>query len=219
MAALQTYSKKALVERIMRDLSNGFPDSDMTLTANETLFHVDQAIAYAMVGSVYNLAKLEGTITVPEAYISRYSITDINKNEATGEWYATLPQPPISLPLGYSITDVFFAQEAYGRSEPVMPIEAKVVSYREMLPRPKGVTYYVQGSTIFLKDSEGSPLRGLTLYVEMVKTRTVSLDEQVSLPDDAISTVYDLVMNNLKKRITNPQDNIQDGLPAGNKQS
>jgi hypothetical protein len=217
MASLQTYNKKSLIERIKRDLNNAFPDSEFSVSDNEILFHLDQAIAFAMVGSVYNLAKLEGTITVPEAYISRYSITELNKNEATGEWYATLPQPPISLPLGYSITDVFFAKEAYGRSEPVMPIEAKVVSYRDMLPRPKGVTYYVQGETIFLKDSEGSPLRGLTLYVEMVKTRTVSLTEAISLPDDAIETVYNLVMDKLRKRILNPQDNVQDGLPASPK--
>jgi hypothetical protein len=217
MASLQTYSKKSFVERIKRDLHNGIPDSDFSISDNEILFHVDQAIAYAMVGSVYNLAKLEGTLTVPEAYISRFSITDLSKNEVTGEWYATLPQPPISLPLGYSITDVFFAKEAYGRSEPVMPLEAKVVSYRDMLPKPKGVTYYVQGSTIYLKDSEGSPLRGLTLYVEMVKTRTVSWTEEISLPDDAIQNVYVSVMDALRKRIINPQDNVQDGLPASPK--
>jgi hypothetical protein len=217
--ALQNYTKRALVERLMRDFYNGFPDSDATLSQNEVLLHVDQAIAYSMVGQAYNLAKLEGNLVTPEAYVSRFSLSTISKNESTGEWYATLPQPPVSLPLGYSITNVFFADTAYGKSEPCLPIETKRVPFRQNMPSPKGVRYWVMGSTIYLEDAEGATLRGLNLYVEMIKTRTVSFDEEMNMPDDAIEMVYNLVMAKLKARMMNPQDVIQDNLPTGNKTS
>jgi hypothetical protein len=84
MAAL-TYSKKLFIERILRDLLNDFPDADRKLSNNEVLLHIDQAVAFAMVGSIYNAAKLEGTLTMPEAYLSTYSLGTLSKNEANGQ--------------------------------------------------------------------------------------------------------------------------------------
>lgn len=217
--AAQNYTKKTLITRIQQDLNNGFPGADWSLSDNEILFHIDQAMAFSMVGQVYNLAKLEGTLTVPEAYLSTYSIGVLTKNEFTGEWYATLPQPPVSLPLGYSITNAYFASSANGKSAPILPIEAKRGAYRDYLPKPTGTSYRVGGSTIYLKAHNGASLQDETLYVEMVKSRTVDVNERMEMPDDAIEVVYNLTMDKLRKRIMNPQDIVKDDLPQGNKAS
>lgn len=215
--AISTHTKKIFIERLKRDLNNNFPSGDFSISDNEILLVIDQSLAYSMVGNVYNMAKLEGTITTPEAYLSRYNITGLTQDSNTGEWYATLPQPPVSLPLGYSITDVFFSQSAYGVSQPVLPIEAKRVPYRQYMPLPTGIRYYVKGNIIYLKESKGASLQGQNLFVEMAKTRTTDINEEMNLPDDVIETIYNLSMDKLRKRIMNPQDTIQDNLPAGPK--
>lgn len=211
------YTKKAFIERLKRDLSNNFPDSDFSISDNEILFHIDQALASTMVGQAYNLAKIEGNLVMPEAYITTYSIGALTKDDNTNYWYATLPQPPVSLPLGYSITNVYFAASAYGQSDPVWPIENKRVSYRRYLPMPNGSRYWVEGNRIWVVASNGASLYSQNLYVTMAKTRTTDVNEAMDLPDDAIDMIYTMAMDKLRRRILNPQDSIQDFLPANAK--
>jgi hypothetical protein len=215
---LQTYSNKTFIQRIKRDLNNGFPDSDFTMSDNEILFHIDQAKAAAMIGNVFNNAKVEGAMVMPEGFLTTYSLT-LSKDNATASWYGSLPQPPVSLPLGYSITDVYFANAYDGDKWVCYPVSSKEVSLMESLPMPPGIRYWVVGKTIYAKSSNGGSLLNKTMYVTMAKTRSTSLDDEINLPDDVIETVYNLVMDKLKKRIANPQDIVQDGLPAGNKAS
>jgi hypothetical protein len=219
IAPLQTFSKRTLTERIQKDLNNGLPDSDITITENEIIFHIDQAVATSMIGNVFGLAKVEGVMTMPEAYLTTYAIDSLTKNESTGEWYADLPQPPASLPLGYSITNAYFASSAYGQQDMIALIESKRVAYRSMMPPMPGTSGRVEGQTIFLKAANGGSLLNKNLYVTMAKTRTIDRDENLGFPDDQIEAIYNMVMDKLKKRIMNPQDIIQDGLPAGNKSS
>jgi hypothetical protein len=200
---LQTFTIRTFADRIIKDINNGFPDSDFSMTENEIIFHIDQARAAAMTGNVFNLAKVQGVLEMPEGYLTTVLVDDLTKNENTGEWQADLWQPPTSLPLGYSMPEVYFASSAYAKKDTVLPIESKRVAYRDYMPHPSGSSYRVAGQTIYV----------------MAKTRTINRDEYLNWPDDQIDVVYNMVMDKLKKRIMNPQDIIQDGLPAGNKSS
>lgn len=216
--SLQTYSNRTFIQRIKNDLNNGLPDSDFPLSDNEILFHIDQAKATAMIGNIYANAKVEGALCTPEAFLTTYSLT-LTKDENAGDWYGSLPQPPVSLPLGYSITDVFLASAADGGRQSLYPIEAKTVAYMDDLPKPPGSGYWVVGKVLHAKAGNGQSLLNKTLYVTMAKTRSTSMDDDLNLPDDVIDAVYNLVMDKFRKRIASPQDIIQDGLPAGNKSS
>ncbi len=214
-----TYNKKMLSERIRIHMANNYPDSDASLTDNQVILHIDQALAANLVGQMYAAAKLEGTLVVPEAYISTYNLTNLLQDGNTGYWYVTLPQPPVSLPLGYSITNAYFAQTAYGQGDPILPIESKRVAYRRFMAMPTGTRYWVQEDKMWLQASNNQPLLNQNLYVEMIKTRTTDPLEVMNLPDDAIEGIFNNVVIKLKDRMGIPQDTIQDNLPAGNKSS
>src|ERR1700749_596197 len=110
------YNKLQFIQRVQNHMRNGWPGSDATLTDNIVLLYIDQALAYTVVGQVYANAKVEGTLVTPEGWLTTYNLTNIQQDSNTGDWYVTLPQPPVSLPLGYSITNAYFAQTAYGKS-------------------------------------------------------------------------------------------------------
>lgn len=217
--ALYPYTKKSLVERVQLHMSNNFPSSDSRLTDAQVSLYIDQAAAFTVVGQVYNAAKIEGNLVTPEAWLTTYLITDIQQNSATGDWYVTLPQPPVSLPLGYSITNAYFAQTSYGKSQPIFFISAKRVPYRNFMPKPTGVSAWVEGETMWLSANNGQPLLNQKLYVQMIRTRTQSLDEPLLLPDDSIELIFNNVIAKCKDRLQLPQDTLLDGLPAGNKTS
>lgn len=216
MASLIAYTKKMLVQRIRQDLANDFPDSDFALSENEVLLHIDQALAFNAVGQVYNGAKVLGSLEVPEGYITRYQLAALVQDSITGDWYATLPQPPVSLPLGYSISRVYFASANDGVSQEVLPIKAKRAGYRNFMPKPAGAQYTVNGGRINMTANDGSPLSGLTPFVEMLNTRTSSMSDTMDLPDDAIEGIYNLAFAKCVQRYKMPKDTVKDDIGAGN---
>lgn len=216
MASLIAYTKKLLVQRIRQDLANDFPDSEFSLSENEVLLHIDQSLAFNAVGQVYNGAKVLGSLEVPEGYITRYALSALVQDSITGEWYATLPQPPVSLPLGYSISRAYFADGSNGISQEILPIKAKRAGYRSLMPRPSGAQYTVNGGKINITASDGSPLFSLTVYVEMLNTRTSSMTDAMDMPDDAIEGIYNLTMAKCRERYKYPKDIIKDDIGAGN---
>jgi len=200
-------------------MANDFPSAEFAVSDHETMLYIDQAIAYTMVGQVYASAKIEGNLVMPEAYLTTYSLPTLAQDSITNEWYTTLPQPPVSLPLGYSITRVYTANAVNGVSYDFLPIKSKRVAYRNYMPKPSGGNYKIIGSKIVLETSDGSPLTGYTIYAEMAKTRTESLTETLNMPDDAIELVFLNVVSKMKERLQIPQDIIADDLAAGNKSS
>lgn len=219
MASLVPYTKLQLVQRIKQHIADGWPSSEFSTTDNETMLYIDQAIAFTLVGQVYGMAKVEGNIAVPEAWLTTYELSTISKDNPSGYWYSTLPQPPVSLPLGYSISRVYAAEPGSGQSQDFLPIKAKRVGYRKFLPFPTGARYWVTGSKIWMAMNDGSSLLDYTVYVEMAKTRTESLNETLNMPDDAIEAVFQNVVNKLIQRMQLPKDIIQDDISAGNKSS
>jgi hypothetical protein len=216
MASLITYTKKLLVQRLRQDLANDFPDSEFAISEREVLLHIDQALAFNAVGQVYAGAKVLGTLDVPEGYLTRYALSALVQDSITGEWYATLPQPPVSLPLGYSITRAYFANTQNGVSQEILPIKAKRTGYRNFMPRPAGAEYKVNGSTIYVTANDGQPLSDQAVYVEMLNTRTSSMNDVLNLPDDAIEAIYNSAYQKLVQRYKMPKDVILDDIGAGN---
>lgn len=219
MASLIAHTKKMLIERIKRHIADDFPNAEFSTSDNEVVLYIDQALAFNMVGQVYNLAKIEGNLVMPEAYLTTYSLPALAQDSITGEWYTTLPQPPVSLPLGYSITDVYPVEAGRGKGQPFLPIKSKRTAYRNFMPKPSGGNYKITGSKIILSASDGSSLYGITFYAEMAKTRTESISETLNLPDDAIEAIFTNVVNKLIQRMQLPKDIIQDDISAGNKSS
>jgi hypothetical protein len=216
MASLIPYTKKLLVQRLRQDLANDFPDSEFAISEREVLLHIDQALAFNAVGQIYAGAKVLGTLEVPEGYLTTYQLASLVQDNVTGVWYATLPQPPVSLPLGYSITRAYFAGAGNGISQEILPIKAKRAGYRAFMPRPAGAEYRVNGTTIYITANNGQPLYDQTVYVEMLNTRTTSMTEPLNLPDDAIETIYNLAYQKLVQRYKMPKDVIEDNIGAGN---
>jgi hypothetical protein len=56
------YKKGMFVERIRKHCADGFPNSDFTASTKEILLYLDSALAFGLVGQVYQNAKVEGNM-------------------------------------------------------------------------------------------------------------------------------------------------------------
>jgi hypothetical protein len=216
MASLVSYTKKMLVQRIRKHISNGYANDDFSTSDKEIMLYIDQALSFNVVGQVYNGAKVLGSLEVPEGYLTTYQLAALVQNQTTGDWETTLPQPPVSLPLGYSITRCYFANSQYGISQEILLIKAKRAGYRNLMPKPAGAQGRVNGRKLMITANDGSPLSNLTVYAEMINTRTSSLSDELNLPDDAIEGIFNNVVAKLAQRYGMPKDIIKDDVGAGN---
>ena len=214
-----TYTKRLLIERIRKHLANGFPKSEFPITINEMLLYIDEAVPVVMKALIFENAKVTGVMDVPEAYLVTYNFTITNQNVNTYEWYITLPQPPLALPNGYNITDSYFANKTNGQGKSLFFVNAKSTSYRKYMPMPFGVSARVEGSIIYMKSHDGSPLLNEQIFIQLPVSRTASIDDIMNIPDDAISGIFDIVVMKILKRFQIPIDEIKDNLPAGQKPS
>jgi hypothetical protein len=215
VASLITYNKAQLIERVKKHIADGFPTADFSTTDSEILLYVDSALAFGLIGQVYAGAKVEGNLVMPEGYLTTYLLPALTRDNVTKEWYSTLPQPPVSLPLGYSIDHVYFANSVNGKGKSVFLIKGHRVAYREDMPIPFGVRAWVEGSTIKFAASDGGSLYGENCYVRMASTRTSSLTDVMTLPDDAIEQIFNNVVTKMVQRMQLPKDIIADDISAG----
>lgn len=213
------YSLNTLTERIRRHIANGFPNASFSATDNEVKLHINDALAFALVGQVFALAKIDGNISTPEGFLTTYSLPALQQDPITREWFTTLPQPPLSLPLGYSLDNAYFANAESGRSDQIHLIKAKRVARRKNMPLQAGANGWVEGSKFIVEANNGDSLLGLPVYVIMAGTRVTDGDAPLNVPDDILDAVFTKVTNKLIQRFQFPKDIIKDDIGAGNKTS
>lgn len=209
------FTYQMLIQRIKKHMNNGLANDAYSVSDNEILLYIEQAIAFNLVGKVWDMARVTGVMEVPEAYLVTLQLPPVQRDNVSGYWFSTLPQPPVGLPLGYSINRVYPAMSAFGQGEDFLPIKAKRVGYRKLLPFPPGGRYWVEGQTIWLTSNNNSSLLAIPFYVQLPVTRTTDITQPMNLPDDAIQTIFDTVVAELTRRYQNPKDIINDDLPAG----
>lgn len=214
-----TYSWQQLIERIKKHINNDFPSADFSVFTNEMLLYINEAMSSGIVGQVYGGAKVLGTLEMPEAYEVTFQLAALQQDDVTKRWFSTMPQPPLSLPLGYSVNRVYFANSTNGLGQDCFPIKTKRTAYRNYMPKPFGVSYSVENGKIWLEASNGTSLLNQDCYIQMPSTRAVNLTDPMNLPDDATEMIFTKVVARIKERLMLPQDIIQDDLPQGNKGS
>lgn len=213
------YTWQQLINRIWKHFNNDFPGTDFTVTNNEMLLYINEAMSFGVVGTAWGGTKITGIMEVPDAYEVTFQLAALQQDNVTKRWYSTMPQPPLSLPLGYSVNSVYFANSSDGKGLDCLPVKSKRLGYRNYLPKPLCVFYSVENSRIWLEASDGSSLLNQDCYIQMPSTRAVNLTDQIPFPDDATEAIFTKVIARLKDRLMLPQDIVQDDLPQGNKAS
>lgn len=213
------YSIRMMVQLIRRYLNNTFVGDSFSISTNEIALHIWKSASDKIVQLAYKNAQMEAALSVAEAFLETYSIPVTEQDPITQYWIITLPQPPISLPLGYSINDAYFVDTTYGKSQPIFLIKAKRVSYRNFMPMPTGIRGWVEGLTMWLVASNNMSLLNGTARVSMPTARISDLDAPFHLPDDIVTAIYDEVVTKLSERFKEPRSDIKSGEPAGNTQT
>jgi len=200
-----------MIDRVRRTYYNDYPDDASVLSDNELLLHINDAVAVVATKQANESYAITGVVNVPEGYLTTYKITSFTKDADTGYYTSTLPHPPFGLPQNSGVSSVFFAGSK-GPSKPILYISANEVDYFRSMPYPPQAAYYwIEGTTLYMWVKTDLPSTS-KVYIRMATHVTSSLDASINVPPDAISMVYDLVMQKLMARKNIVSDKITDGI-------
>lgn len=199
-----------MIDRVRRGYYNNFPSDDSVLSDNELLLHINDAVAQVATKQANDAYAVTGIRMVPDGYITTYKLTSFVKDADTGYYYASLPHVPFGLPENSGINSCFFSGTK-GQSKPILYVAGHEVDYFKNMATPPGAAFYwVEGSTLYLWVKTNLPT-GTQVSVRMATHVTSNLDAAINVPPDAISMVFDLVMQKIMPRKNIVQDNITDG--------
>lgn len=203
-------TRKVLIEQIRRMLYGGVPNDDASISEKEINVYINQSLAYMAKINYTDSIKLDGIESVSDVFYLTFKNLPVLKDTDTGYYYATLPQVPVGLARGYGISTVTFPTST-GLAKSPIPISVRELDYIDNLKQPPSkIFYWPEGKKLWFKSYTN--LIGKNAIVRMVSTESGTLDDELNLPQEYITDIINLVLNQLKIRKGSPEDIVNDGV-------
>jgi hypothetical protein len=203
-------TRKVLIEQIRRMMYGSIPTDDANVTEKEINLYINEGIAYMAKVNYTDAIKLDGIETIADSFYATFKNLAITKDNDTGYYALDLPQVPLGLSRGYGISTVTFPTST-GLAKSPIPISPRELDYVDNLKQPPSkIFYWAEGKKLWFKSYTN--LVGKFAIVRMVSTETADLDAEINVPQEYITDIINLVMNQLRTRKATPQDSTNDGL-------
>lgn len=203
-------TRKVLIEQIRRIFYGGVPNDDASLSEKEVNTYINEAIAYMAKVNYTDAIKLDGIETVADSFYATFKNLAITRDTDTGYYSLDLPQVPLGLARGYGISTVTFPTST-GLAKSPIPISVRELDYIDQLKQPPSkIFYWAEGKKLWFKSYTN--LVGKYAIVRMVSTETSDLDAEINVPQEYITDIINMVINQLKIRKGTPEDNVNDGV-------
>jgi len=203
-------TRKVLIEQIRRIFYGGVPNDDASLSEKEVNTYLNEAIAYMAKVNYTDSIKLDGIETVADSFYATFKNLAITKDNDTGYYSLDLPQVPLGLARGYGISTVTFPTST-GLAKSPIPISVRELDYIDQLKQPPSkIFYWAEGKKLWFKSYTN--LVGKFAIVRMVSTETSDMDAEINVPQEYITDIINMVINQLKIRKGTPEDNVNDGV-------
>jgi hypothetical protein len=203
-------TRKVLIEQIRRLYYGGTPSDDSNLTEKEVNHYINQAIAYIAKVNYTDSIKIDGIETVSDAFYTTFKNLLVAKDNDTGYYYATLPQPPIGLARGYGISSVTFPINT-GLAKAPTAVSPREVDYIEQIKLPPSkIFYWAEGNKLWMKSYTN--LIGKYAIVRMISAENSDMTAELNVPSEYISDMINWIMNQLRVRKQMPEDTTNDGI-------
>lgn len=202
-------TRKVIIEQIRRILYGGVPNDDANVSEKEINVYINQALAYMAKVNYTDAIKLDGVESVADSFYATFKEIPITLDSTTGYYSLDLPQVPLGLARGYGISTVTFPSNT-GLARSLVPISVRELDYMDNLKAPPSkIFYWAEGKKLWFKSYTN--LVGKFAIIRMVSTENSDLDAELNVPQEYITDIINLVLNQLKIRKSTPEDTTNDG--------
>ena len=205
-------TRYALIERILRQIYNGQPSDDSSVTYNLVNQWLNDAIGLAVKKNYTDSIQMDGIAYVNNSFYTTYTNLDIAAETVDNVTYSVLlPQIPIALGKNEGVATLQFVGDKK-TSQTGIPLSINQVAYIDnMRPIQNKILYWIEGKNIFVKSS--IPLTSYKATLRMVSGGdSKNLESTLIIPDDYIPVIIEYIKGQLAFEKSRPIDTNNDGV-------
>lgn len=208
-------TRKTFIERILRQIYNGQPSDDSSITFNQVNQWLNDAIGVAAKKNYTDSIQMDGVAYVNNSFYTSYSSLTITQVDNT-TFKFTLPQIPVALGKNEGIATLQFSNSKTPTSFGAVPLSMNQVGYQDTLrPIQNKVVYWPQGQEVYM--STGIPLTAYKANIRMVSGGdSTDLNSTLIIPDDYVPIMVEYIKAQLAFERSRPIDTSNDGVDNNN---
>ena len=208
-------TRKIFIERILRQIYNGQPSDDSSITFNQVNQWLNDAIGVAAKKNYTDSIQMDGVAYVNNSFYTSYSSLTITQVDNT-TFKFTLPQIPVALGKNEGIATLQFSNSKTPTSFGAVPLSMNQVGYQDTLrPIQNKVVYWPQGQEVYM--STGIPLTAYKANIRMISGGdSTDLNSTLIIPDDYVPIMVEYIKAQLAFERSRPIDTSNDGVDNNN---
>ena len=207
-------TRYAFIERILRQIYNGQPSDDSSITYNQVNQWLNDAIALAARKNYTDSIQMDGISYVNNSFYTTFkALPVVNENVTT--YSILLPVIPVALGTNEGVATLQFIGE--GKiSQTAIPLSINQVGYIDSLrPIQNKLLYWIEGNNIYVKSS--ILLSQYTANVRMISGGdSTNLQSTLIIPDDYVPMMIEYIKAQLTFERSRPIDTSNDGVDNNN---
>ena len=205
-------TRYALIERILRQIYNGQPSDDSSITYNLVNQWLNDAIGLAVKKNYTDSIQMDGVAYINNSFYTTYTNLDISAEQVDNVTYSiALPQIPFALGKNEGVATLQFVGDKK-TSQTAIPLSMNQVAYIDnMRPIQNKILYWIEGKHIYAKSS--IPLTSYKATLRMISGGDSSdLTSTLIIPDDYMPLIVEYIKGQLAFEKSRPIDTANDGV-------
>jgi hypothetical protein len=209
-------TRNIFIERILRQIYNGQPSDDSSITYNLVNQWLNDAIGLAAKKNYTDGIQMDGIAYVNNSFYTTFKDLAVSLGSIDNVTYSIdLPQIPIALGRNEGIATLQFVKDKLA-SQTAIPLSMNQVAYIDNLrPIQNKILYWTEGKNIYAKSL--IPLTAYTANVRMVSGGdSTDLNSTLIVPDDYVPMIVEYIKGQLAFERSRPIDVSNDGVDNNN---
>jgi hypothetical protein len=209
-------TRNIFIERILRQIYNGQPSDDSSITYSLVNQWLNDAIGLAAKKNYTDGIQMDGIAYVNNSFYTTFKDLTVELGNIDNVTYSIdLPQIPVALGKNEGIATLQFVKDKLA-SQTAIPLSINQVAYIDNLrPIQNKILYWTEGKNIYAKSL--IPLTAYTANVRMVSGGiSTDLNSTLNIPDDYVPMIVEYIKGQLAFERSRPIDTSNDGVDNNN---
>jgi hypothetical protein len=209
-------TRNIFIERILRQIYNGQPSDDSSITYSLVNQWLNDAIGLAAKKNYTDGIQMDGIAYVNNSFYTTFTNLDIAAEPVDTVTYSVdLPQIPVALGKNEGIATLQFVGDKR-TSQTAIPLSMNQVAYIEQLrPIQNKILYWIEGKNIYIKSA--IQLTSYKATIRMVSGGdSTDLESTLIVPDDYVPMIVEYIKGQLAFERSRPIDTSNDGVDNNN---
>lgn len=205
-------TRKIFIERILRQIYNGQPTDDSSITFNQVNQWLNDAIGMVVKKNYTESIQMDGVAYINNSFYTTFTDLDITPETVDNVTYSVdLPVIPYALGRNEGVATLQFVGDKK-TSQTAIPLSMNQVAYIEQLrPIQNKILYWVEGKQVFVKTT--IPLSNYKATLRLISGGDSSdLGSTLVVPDDYMPMIVEYIKGQLAFERSRPIDQSNDGV-------